>query len=371
MSRPYRSGPVVWVAIVIATCALLVAFQAVLWLVVPALLALIVYYLLRPIQRRLVIAGVVHETAAVIIGTGAFVAAGLLVVVIAPGLAAKIAIWNEILARYLEGGYQLVSRTLTALENHFPFLARAHVADNVNIATREFFATFAQKYLAGLALSLAAWLPALLLAPFFAFFVLRDGLRFKHFICRAVPNAFIERTLFLLDQMDRTAHLYFLGLIKLTVLDAATLGFGLWLIGISGAALLGVVTAILAWVPYVGSIAGCILVVLVAATDHPGNPGLAYAAVGLFIFVRLLDDFLFMPMTIGRSLKLHPLVTVLMIFVGGAVAGVPGLLLVLPVLGVVMVVGETLGQILSDPRLRARHAHARRLLGARVNADLH
>ena len=58
--------------------------------------------------------------------------------------------------------------------------------------------------------------------------------------------------------------------------------------------------------------------------------------------------------TLGKSLNIHPLLTVLMIFVGGAVAGVPGLMLVLPVLGVVMGLGETSGQLLTDPRLRAR-----------------
>ncbi|WP_294262079.1 hypothetical protein [Propionivibrio sp.] len=59
-----------------------------------------------------------------------------------------------------------------------------------------------------------------------------------------------------------------------------------------------------------------------------------------------------MPMTIGRSLNLHPLLTVVMIFVGGAVAGVAGLMLVLPLLGIVMVLGETIGEIVTDPRLR-------------------
>ena len=42
-------------------------------------------------------------------------------------------------------------------------------------------------------------------------------------------------------------------------------------------------------------------------------------------------------------------------------AGPAGLLLVLPVLGVVAVITETLGQILTDQRLRARYRHARQL----------
>lgn len=47
-----------------------------------------------------------------------------------------------------------------------------------------------------------------------------------------------------------------------------------------------------------------------------------------------------------------------LIFVGGAVAGVAGLLLVLPLLGVVMVIGETVDTVAPDPHLRVRHTHA-------------
>ncbi len=86
--------------------------------------------------------------------------------------------------------------------------------------------------------------------------------------------------------------------------------------------------------------------------------------------MRLLDDFFFMPMTIGRSLKLHPLLTVVMIFVGGAVAGVAGLMLVLPLLGIAMVLGETVGEIVTDTRLRARHTFGQELRQRQATRDL-
>ena len=60
----------------------------------------------------------------------------------------------------------------------------------------------------------------------------------------------------------------------------------------------------------------------------------------------------------SSSFLIQALVTVLMIFIGGAVAGISGLMLVLPLLGVVMVIGETLGALVADDRLRARHHHA-------------
>ncbi len=166
------------------------------------------------------------------------------------------------------------------------------------------------------------------------------------------------------DQIRR----YFQGLLALTAIDGICLGIGLWLLGIPEAFFLATVAAILAWLPYVGSVVGCLLVVLVAA--HQPHPSLPYEAIALFIGVRLLDDFVFMPLTIGRSLRMHPLVAILMILLGGAVAGFAGLLLVLPVLGVVMVAGQIIGELASDPRISARHLHAKQLRRARAQMDL-
>jgi predicted PurR-regulated permease PerM len=366
----YRSGPIVWACVIACTCVVLFVFQKILWLVVPFVLALIIYYLLFPLKLKLLMGGVSHDSAAGLVAGGAFLALAASFVLVLPGMAAHAMTWQESSLRYLDGGLSLVTATLRQLESRLAILAQAQVSEQFSRLVAEHSDKFAQRYLGDFALGLAAWAPSILLAPFLAFFMLRDGWRFKRFLGRAVPNAFFERTLYLLDQVDRTARLYFIGLIQLTLLDAVCLAIGLWIIGITGALFLGLATAILAWIPYIGSILGCLLVVLVAATDFPGQPEIAYGTVGLFILVRLLDDFVFMPLTVGKSLNMHPLLTVLMIFVGGAVAGVPGLMLVLPVLGVAMVLGETVGLVLTDPRLRARHVFAKQLRRELVTRDL-
>ena len=363
------SGPVVWVAIIAITCLLLLVFQKVLWLVVPVLLALILYYFLFPAVRALIYRGMSRDAAASVV-TLAFLA---LVTVAGIGLMPKVARqaaqWQDTVDRYVQGGTLLLDSSLRAMERHWATLERAKLADTV-AARLKHGAGSITDHIEPVAFGIMAWTPSLLLAPFLAFFFLRDGRRFKRFLGAAVPNAFFERTLYLLHEIDRTARAYFQGLINLTILDTLTLAAGLWLLGIPGPLTLGLICAVLAWVPYVGSILGGLLVVLVAATDFPGDPSMAYWAIGLFGLVRLLDDFVYMPMTIGKSLELHPLITVLMIFAGGAVAGISGLMLVLPVLGVVMVIGETIGIIVSDPRLMARHRHARALRQQQASADL-
>ena len=369
-SRYLSSGPLVWVATMACTTLLLALLKQALWLVVPFLVAIVLFYALFPAVQRLTLAGVERETAAAIVAGGFLLLTIAAMVPTLPWLAEQAVGGEEAFLRYLAGGRTLIDRSLGMLEARFDFLKRMDFHAEMSKKMMEFGGTYVQEHLGDALLGAAAALPALLLAPFLAFFFLRDGRRFLKFLGQSVPNAYFERTLHMIDRVDVTARAYFQGLLKLTLIDTIFLALGLAAIGIPGAFALGLMAAVLAWVPFVGSVIGCVIVVLVAATDFPSTPWVVYAAIGLFLFVRLLDDFVFMPLTIGRSLHMHPLPTVLLIFAGGAVAGVPGLILVLPLAGVVMVVAGTIGGIVNDPRLRARHAFAKMLRARRVTADL-
>ena len=136
---------------------------------------------------------------------------------------------------------------------------------------------------------------------------------------------------------------------------------GLLVLGVSPAFPLGLIAAVFSWIPYLGSAIGCVLVVLIAATDFPNQPSIAYTCLALFLCVRLLDDFVFMPLTIGRKLHIHPLLSVLMFFLGATVAGGTGLVLALPVLGVVAAVAGIVAEVVMDRRLRFRYHSAREL----------
>jgi predicted PurR-regulated permease PerM len=255
------------------------------------------------------------------------------------------------------------------LESEFDFLKRIGFHAEMSRKAAAFGDTFVQSQLSEALSGAAVWLPSLLLAPFFAFFFLRDGRRFLRLLIREVPNAFFERTIFMFDRVDATARNYFQGLLTLTAIDSLFLVFGLWLIGVPGAPVLGVASAVFEWVPVVGSILGCVMVVLVAATSFPNDPWVVYAVIGLFVVNRMLDNFFFIPLTVGRSIQMHPLPTVLMVFIGGAVAGVAGLVLALPLAGVVSAVVGTIADIVRDPRLRARNTYAKALQTKRVTAD--
>ena len=68
----YRSGPVVWSGVIASTCLVLFLFQKMLWLVVPFILALIIYYALLPAKQKLVMRGISHDAAAGYVAALAF-----------------------------------------------------------------------------------------------------------------------------------------------------------------------------------------------------------------------------------------------------------------------------------------------------------
>ena len=80
----HEPGPVVWAAIIAATLGLLLVFRGTLWLVVPALLALLLYYALYPLMQALIFRGIAREHAATVTMLAFLIVVAVVVSFIAP-----------------------------------------------------------------------------------------------------------------------------------------------------------------------------------------------------------------------------------------------------------------------------------------------
>jgi len=312
--------------------------------------------------RTLVVRGMSHAMAAKTVWLLLQLIAVAIVLAIALLVTAKAGTWQGDFGSYIAGGQNLLKQTTASLEKIFPIFKSMDLSAQVDQGVQQFTDRFAKKNLLPIAWQWLKWLPSLLLIPYITYFMLNDSTRLKKYIVKSVPNAFFEKALLLFSRLDVSLQNYFQGLLLLTFLDAVCLALGLGVLGIPNAIWLGLVAAVLAWIPYVGSVIGCVLVVLITATDYPENAWTPYACLLLFLGVRLLDDFIFLPLTIGRKLHVHPLLSVLMLFLGATVAGATGLILALPLFGVVAVIGETVSQVVTDRKLRARYKTARQFV---------
>ncbi len=190
MNRSERAGPVVWTGIIAATCVLLLVVQQMLWLALPFLFGGVLHYILVGPMQRLVRGGYGRNAAAMLVCLGFFAFLTLaLTAAFSWSRGPEEESWEQTVGLYLDGGIAFVHNTLTLLEKRFPLLAEMHLTSTVNGIFRTHTDNFAEKHLGEILVALATWVPSLLLAPFLTFFFLRDGLRFKKFLARAVPNA--------------------------------------------------------------------------------------------------------------------------------------------------------------------------------------
>ncbi len=382
--------PAVWLCVIGGTLAILFLLDLVWWVSLPLVLAVVFYYLSQPFLEMLMRRGLSHDKALYLFLAMVSLAALFLIPLVLPWLTTQIYLLQDQLPGCLTRLEEMINSFLRDLESRHAWLANAHVAETISQKLMDIKENFIKENLSGVVKYFISWIPSLLLVPYLTFFILKDAGTCKRLVMRGVPNAFFEKVLLLFDRVDRQMKRYFRGLIALTVLDTVTLALGLWLLGLPfglfgfrQAVFLGLLCAVFAWVPFAGSVLGCILVALISVAQAPdqlfylsgtigvpANRLLFLGSICLFLVVRMLDDFLYTPLTVGRSLSAHPLLTVLMIFAGGVIGGATGLLLAMPVLGVAMVLGEIFGQVWFDGRLRARYEHALQLRRRESSRDL-
>ncbi|MCB0988430.1 MAG: AI-2E family transporter [Microthrixaceae bacterium] len=168
----------------------------------------------------------------------------------------------------------------------------------------------------------------LLLSLFITFFLLKDG----GMMWRWMVDRFGGGST-LLDTTGRRSFNALAGYVRgaalVSFVDASCIALGAWALGVPFPMAIFVLTFIMGFIPYVGAFAaGAFAAVLAVASGGLGN-GLAMIAVVLV--VQQLETNLLQPVIMGKSTSLHPLVVALASVAGGALAGLFGVFVAIPV----------------------------------------
>jgi len=176
----------------------------------------------------------------------------------------------------------------------------------------------------------------LLLGMLFTFFLLRDGPRFAGWLQgrlaprrREAAGRAGRRGWFVLGRYLRGAAI-------LGVVESIAIGIALALAGGSLVAPVMILTFVAAFVPILGAIAAGVVAVLVALVT--GGVGTAVIVGIVALVVQQLDNDVLAPWIYGRALDLHPVVILVSVVGGGALFGIAGTLLAVPVVAVAMAV---------------------------------
>lgn len=154
---------------------------------------------------------------------------------------------------------------------------------------------------------------------------------------RLVPASRRPRAILLGDEISGKVGAYVLGNVLISLI-AGVLTFG-WLLifQVPYALLLALTVAVLDLIPVVGSVAGGVVVCLVALTvSWP----VCLATIGFYLVYRFAEDYLLVPKIIGGVVKVPALVTVVAVLLGGALLGIIGALVAIPIAAAVLLLAR-------------------------------
>ena len=177
----------------------------------------------------------------------------------------------------------------------------------------------------------------LILIPVYIFLILYYQPLIIDFIHRIVGDGFRQDVGIVLNQSKTLLKAYFAGLMIELVIVAILNAIGLLALGVEYAILIAIIGAILNMIPYIGGIIMLALSMLMAMLSNT-DPKYALYAAGVFFVIQLIDNYVLIPKIVGSKIKINALVAVVVVIAGGAIWGIPGMFLALPMIAIIKVI---------------------------------
>jgi predicted PurR-regulated permease PerM len=320
---------VFWVAALFVGVALLWLLSPIL---LPFVLGMAIAYVLDPLAKRLTKRGMSRLVAALIILAGFVVAIVLLVLLITPVLTRQFVGLIEHAPGYAQRLQALVS------DPGHPWIKRI-VGDNLVGADKSVgdLMNQAAGYLSGFLASLWSKGQALIsifslviITPVVAFYLICDWDSMVSTVDRLVPLPQRDTVRGLGHEIDATISAYVRGQSGLCLILGSYYAVGLTLAGLNFGLLIGVVSGLISFIPYVGSLTALVLSLAVAAAQFIPDWTSIVIVAGVVLFGQFLEGNVLAPYLVGHSVGLHPVWLMFALFAFGYLFGFVGLLLAVP-----------------------------------------
>jgi putative heme transporter len=168
-----------------------------------------------------------------------------------------------------------------------------------------------------------------LLGVLIMFYLLKDGAALRRStLQRMRPDRAAQFDAFV-GEASVVLRQYWLGRTIVSAIVAGVVGLAALLMGLPLIGTLMAVTFVGGYIPYIGAVIGGALAVIVAI----GTNGVPAGVVMLIVVLvaNLLIENLVEPLVTGRSLRIHPLVVLLVTTIGGILGGLVGLMMAVPI----------------------------------------
>lgn len=307
--------------------------------ILPGVVGVIAYYLLRPFLRLLMRWKVPRIWAILIIFLVVSGLITLLIVLVFPFLRNQLLNLAHEFPIYFMA---LVENTITFLNNSRinEYLVQwnidynkllndtsAEIADTIK-NTMTNLATGLATGVTGFVSKLTGILLSLVIVPFILFYLLWEGEKFPKFILRLFPprtRSFIKEVL---NDLDHQISSYVLGQILVSFCIGIMVTIGFLIIGLDYALILGLLAMFTSVVPYLGPAIAITPALIISIVT--GGPFMLVKVGIVWTIVQLVEGKFISPQIMGKSLSIHPISIIFVLLTAGALFGVPGVILGIP-----------------------------------------
>ncbi len=324
-----RNKIIFWLAAFAAFIAFIVIFKPVL---LPFVLGLIVAYLLNPLVRKFKAIKISRGTASLIILLGFLLFLTLLLAISAPLLYRQLLQLADDLPGYIDSLWNTVQPVSSQILNRLGINTNTDVQSLLQGNT-DTAVDVAKKLAGGLASGGQAIFNVffvLTVMPIVAYFVMREWETITNFVEDLLPRDQKQTIMDLLKQIDGKISGFIRGQISVAFILGVAYAIALTIAGLKYGFLIGLTAGFISIIPMVGSTLGLVVSITVA-WFQTGELGYVAIIGAIFLVGQLIEGNILSPKIVGDSVGMHPLWVFFALLAGGALFGLLGMLIAVPV----------------------------------------
>ncbi|MBE3091798.1 MAG: AI-2E family transporter [Candidatus Atribacteria bacterium] len=304
------------------------------WLFIYFSIALMLAYFFDPLYRYL-IHKKIPKVLAIIIVFGIIIALLILTIFfLIPGVINQLNILYKEIPKFIEN-YQNIILSIEPQLSKFinPVDVEILLKENLSELQRSVLG-FSQTIIIYLSNIVSSITFGIVIIPLILFYLMRDMFIFKENLYIYVSKENKKEFKEVLEEIDNIVSGFIRGRIIVCFIVGILIGIGLYFLNLKFALIIGIVSGVFNFIPYLGAIVGVVLALIFAL----GNPWWSLLMiVVLFVLVNQLEAVYLNPNILGKGLGLHPLTVILSMLICGQLLGILGVLVAVPLTAILKV----------------------------------
>ncbi|OKP65638.1 AI-2E family transporter [Paenibacillus sp. P3E] len=164
--------------------------------------------------------------------------------------------------------------------------------------------------------------------PILLFYMLKEGGKFGAKVVSFFPKRFQVEGAGVVSDIDGALSGFIVGRVLVNLALGVLMYIGFLIIGLPYALLLTLLAVLMNFIPFIGAILSTVPILIIGLFESPST---AVWSIVVVLVAQQIQDNLVAPYIFGKSLDIHPITTIILVLAGGDFGGIIGILLIIPV----------------------------------------